>query len=145
MDEYSEKDQDRLNSIETEINYLSRMRTRPVSATGISPSDVEGVDYELGIPGFDYYVNALRNGASYRIAVSDENLNWVDEEGTLLDNPYVDAVVPVGDMDNLYAVMVETAKDFKLRYIDSKIYSLEEERSYIESKYDDGVYGEEDW
>lgn len=145
MDEYSEKDQDRLNSIEAEINYLSRMRTRPVSATGISPSDVEGVDYELGIPGFDYYVNALRNGASYRIAVSDEELNWVDEEGTILYSPYVDAVVPVGDMDNLYAAMVETAKDFKLRYIDSKIYSLEEERSYIESKYDDGVYGEEDW
>lgn len=135
---YSDEDYEELEDLDREISYLRSQLRDPITLQDVRASDFdESVDYELPLLGGNYYVNAIKSGASYKVTVSDEDGNFVNEEGTVLEDPYVDAVVQVSDLDRLRKEMVVAGRNFTSAYIGSKIYELEERRTQIESQYED--------
>lgn len=135
---YSDEDYEALEEIDSEIARCRRQLREPITVQNVRTSDFdESVDYELPLIGGDYYVNAVKSGASYKIVITDEEGNFVDEEGTILEDPYVTSVVQVSDLDRLRKEMVTAGRDFTSDYLGGKIYELEEKRSSIESAYEE--------
>ena len=136
--EYSDEDYGKLIDIDDQIQSLRYELRSKYTEDDVKTSDFDdSVDYELGLVSGKYWVNAIKSGPSYRVAVSDEDGNYVDEEGTILDEPYVEAVVQISDISRLKREMVKVGKSFVETYVGNQLYKLEDERSQIESQYEE--------
>ena len=135
---YSDEDYEKITDLDREISHLRRVLKQPLSTADVRTSDFdESVDYELPLLDGDYYVNAIKSKASYKIVVTDEDGNFVSPEGEIIQDPYVTSVVQISDLDSMRKDMVKAGKAFIQDYVGSKLYELEEKRSDIESKYED--------